>query len=102
MRKLGVEELIRAVQAMYTNAKSNVRVNGQFGLRFDINVGVHQGSVLRPILFIIVMEALSREFRTSCPLELLYTDNRLIIAGTQEELLEKFSRWKTNIGSKGL
>ena len=30
-RKLGVEDwLIRTVQAMYTNAKSSMRVNGQF------------------------------------------------------------------------
>ena len=27
-----------------------------------VGVGVHQGSVLNPLLFIIVLEALSREF----------------------------------------
>ena len=29
--------------------------------------GVHQGSVLSPLLFIIILEALSREFQTGCP-----------------------------------
>ena len=57
---------------MYENAKSYVRVNGLFSDEFYIKVGVHQGVVLTPLLFIIVMEALSREFRVGCPWELLY------------------------------
>ena len=32
---------------------------------FNVKVGMHQGSVLSPMLFIIVLEALSREFRES-------------------------------------
>ena len=68
MRKLGTDEwIIRAVQAMYANARSSVRVNGQYSSEFNVGVGVHQGSVLSPLLFIMVMEALSREFRTGCP-----------------------------------
>ena len=71
MRKLGVDEWIVAlVQAMYTNAKSRVRVNGSYSDVFEVNVGVHQGSVLSPLLFIMVLEALSQEFSTGCPWEL--------------------------------
>ena len=37
MKKCWVEEwLIGTVQAMYTNAKSSVRVNGQYGPWFDV------------------------------------------------------------------
>ena len=42
---------------------------------FSVRVGVHQGSVLSPLLFIIVLEALSREFREGLPMELLYADD---------------------------
>ena len=42
---------------------------------FSVKVGVHQGSVLSPLLFITVLEALSQEFRTGCPCELLYADD---------------------------
>uniref|UniRef100_A0A3Q1EIF3 Uncharacterized protein n=1 Tax=Acanthochromis polyacanthus TaxID=80966 RepID=A0A3Q1EIF3_9TELE len=63
MRKVGVEEwLLKVVQAMYRHAKSKVRVGDTYSEAFDIRVGVHQGSVLSPLLFIIVLEAISREF----------------------------------------
>ena len=39
---------------------------------FSVKVGVHPGSVLSPLLFIIVLEALSREFSEGLPMEQLY------------------------------
>ena len=61
-------------------------------------MGVHQGSVLSLLLFIIVLEALAREFRTGCPWELLYTDDLMISAESMEELLERCrhgrQRWR--------
>ena len=65
---VGSEEgAIRIIQGMCTNARSRVRVNGQYSEEFGVWVGVHQGSVLSPLLFILVLEALSREFRTGVP-----------------------------------
>ena len=48
MRKLGVEECaVRVVQSMYIGAKSRVKINNQLSDEFGVNVGVHQGSVLK-------------------------------------------------------
>ena len=47
-------------------ARSRTRVNSSFSEEFEVKVGVDQGSVLSPLLFIIVLEALSREFRVGC------------------------------------
>ena len=49
-----------------------------------MKVGVHQGSVLSPLLFIIVLEALSRDFREGLPRELLYADDLVLMAETEE------------------
>ena len=50
-----------------------------------MKVGVHQGSVLSPLLFIIVLEAMSREFRCGVPWEDLYADDLVIIAESLSE-----------------
>ena len=44
---------------MYANAPSCVHVGEGYSEEFEVKVGVHQGSVLSPLLFIIVLEALS-------------------------------------------
>ena len=56
-----------------------MRVNGQCSEEFGVGVGVHQGSV-----FILVLEALSCEFRTGVPWELMYADDLAVIADTLE------------------
>ena len=87
---------------MYANARSRLRVNGQLSEEFGVGVVVHQGSVLSPLLFILVLEALSREFRTGVPWELLYADDLVIIADSLEECISKLKAWKTGVESKGV
>jgi len=72
MRKLGEEEwLVSAVMSTYTDAKTVVRTVHCNSSSFEVKVGMHQGSVLSPLLFVIVVEATSREFRVDLPWELL-------------------------------
>ena len=103
MRKLGIDEwLVRLVQSIYKDVRSRVRVGDGYSDEFGVGVGVHQGSVLSRLLFIIVLEALSREFCTGCPWELLYADDLMISAESMEELLVKVQTWKTEMEKKGL
>ena len=100
---LGIDEwIVRFVQTMYHNTKSRVRVNNTFTDEFGVKVGVHQGSVLSPLLFIIVLKALSCEFRTGTPWELLYADDLVIVAETEEDLRRKLTKWKAEMEEKGL
>ena len=68
---------------------------------FKVKVGVHQGSVLSPLLFVIVLEALSREFREGLPMELLCADDLVLVAETRKLLLEKLRKWKRGMVKKG-
>ena len=61
-----------------------MRLNGRESKAFTVKVGVHQGSVLSPLLFIIVLEAMSREFREGLPMELLYADDLVLMAELEE------------------
>ena len=103
LKKLGVEEwIVRLVQGMYANARSCVRVGEGYSEEFEVKVGVHQGSVLSPLLFIIVLDALSREFCSGVPWEGLYADDLVIIAESLEECVRRLLIWKEAMEKKGL
>ena len=103
LRSVGVEEwLVTVIRAMYEGARTAVRVKDGESDSFEVKVGVHQGSVLSPLLFIIVLEALSKEFVMGLPWELLYADDLCLIAETKEELVERLKGWKDALKLKGL
>ena len=62
-----------------------------------MNVGVHQGSVLSPLLFIIVMEVVIHTVREGLPWEMLYADD---LVGKCEELKEKLRKWNECLKDK--
>jgi len=51
---------------------------------------------------LIVIEAISREFRVALPWELLYADDLAVIAETEKELIIRLNEWKDNVESKGM
>ena len=75
-----VDQLLRVLIVINGNSKG-----------FEAKVGMHQGSGLSPLLFVIVMEAISREFRVALPWELLYADDLAVIAETEEELIKRLN-----------
>ena len=90
------------MQGMYANARSRVHVGEGYSEEFEVKVGVHQGSVLSPLLFIIVLEALSREFRSGVPWEDLYADDLAIIAESLEKCVWRLLTRKEAMEKKGL
>ena len=96
------EWIVCLVQGMYSNARSCVCVGEGYSEEFEVKVGVHQGSVLSPLLFIIVLEALSTEFRCGVPWEDLYADDLVIIAESLEECVRRLLTWKNAMEEKGL
>ena len=87
---------------MYKEVRSRVRVGDEYSNSFDVQVAVHQGSVLSPLFFFIVLEALSMEFRTGCPWEILYADDLVVSAQYMDELLVKLRIWRSEMEKKGL
>jgi len=103
LRRLGVKEwVVKTIQAMYDGAKTSVKFGNCESGEFEVKVGVHQGSVLSPLLFIVVLEALSKKFREGLPWELFYADDLALLAESEEKLLEKIGLWKRRMEEKGL
>ena len=84
------------------NASTSVKLGASESVEFAIKVGVHQESVLSPLLFIIVLEALSKKFRIGLRWELFYADDLALLAESEEELLEMIRQWKDGMEQKGL
>src|SRR5437870_13706674 len=67
LRKRGVDEwLINVIRSMYEGATTAVKFKERESVEFEVKF-VHQGSVLSPLLFIIVIDTLPEEFREGLP-----------------------------------
>ena len=51
-----------------------------------MKIGLHQGSVLSPLLFPTVMDVVTSEVRSGLPSEPLYADDLVLMAPTMEQL----------------
>src|SRR5258706_15002376 len=89
-------------QAMYEGVTTSVKLGAGETEEFSVRVGVHQGSVLSPLLFIIVLEELSKKFRVDLPWELFYADDLALMEESEQELIVKIKLWKTGMEEKGL
>ena len=66
------------------------------------NPGLHQGSALSPLLFIIIMDVWAEEARTKPPWAMLFVDDLVLVSETVEEVEEELERWRAVIENKGL
>ena len=83
-------------------ARTKVKVGTHLSEEFEEDAGVHQGSVLSPLLFVIVVDVVTNEIKEGMLQEILYVDNIVLIAESMAELQEKIYGWKSARKSKGL
>ena len=103
MRKKGLfEVIVRAVMSLYDGAKTRVRVGSAYSEEFEVKDGVHQGSVLSPLLFAIVVDVVTENARRGVVNELLYADDLILMSETMEDLKKRFWNWKNALESKAL
>ena len=83
------ERLIVLVMTLYSNARSRVRALAGTSDEFGIGVGVHQGSALSPLLLAVIMKEATRTARGEGLRNLLYADELVITAESEEETVRK-------------
>ena len=95
MRKKGLSEvMVWAFMSLYDGAKTKVRVGFAYSEEFKVKVGVHQESVLSPLLFAIVVDVTTENARRGVVFELLYADNLVLMNEDMEDLKKKFLNWR--------
>ena len=89
---------------MNVNARSRVCVGDGFNEEFVWSEGwcSPRLSVLSPLLFITVLEALSHEFRSGVPWEDLCADDLVVIAESLNECVGRLLTWKEAMEEIGL
>ena len=101
-KKRTPEVLDRSVMSMYDGAITRARVDSDLSEEFEVEVEMHQGSVLSPFLFAVVVDVVTEFASEGALSELLYADDLVLISETIEGLRNKFLEWKEALESKGL
>ena len=94
--------LVNGVMSLYEVCKTAVLVDGELSSSFSVKVGVHQGSALSPLLFIMVIDVLTEDVRDGSLMELLYSDDHVLCGESLNDVMGKYKRWKNAAEGKGL
>ena len=93
---------MRVIKGLYQDSRTTVQCGAGFTESFPVKVGLHQGSVLSPFLFALVVDTVSKGAKRPLPNDLLYADDLAIVAESEEELQERLIQWQENLENKGL
>ena len=78
-----------------------MKVEGEDSKAFMVRVGIYQGSVLLPFIFVVVMDVMTEEVVKEGH-ALMYADDLVLICETKEEARQRFVAWRNALESKGL
>ena len=79
---------------MYEKTKARVVVGEGASQEFEVNIGLRQGSVLCPLLFIAVLDLVSRKTVIEDAMQkLLYAVDLGLLANGKQELHETLEEW---------
>ena len=95
------EVLVKAVMSLYEGSRTKVRVGSGLSEESGVRVGVHQGSVISPLIFAIVVDAVTEQVRKGLLNKMLYSDDPVLMSENLEDLRERFQRWRGALDSKG-
>ena len=87
---------------LYKGCKTAVSVDGELSSSFSVKIGIHQGSALSPLLFIMVMDVLTEDVREGSLMEFLFADNLVLCGESLNGVMDKYGRLKNAVEGKSL
>ena len=94
--------LVQAVMSLYEGSRTNVRVGSGTSEEFGEWVGVHQRSVLSPLIFAIMTDVVTQHAREGLLNEILYANDLVLMSESLDDQRERFQRQKSALEDKGL
>ena len=96
------EAYITIIQDMYKATKTRVKTRCGLTQYCNIEVGLHQGSTLSPLLFIIIMDVLASSIQRDPPWAMLFADDLVICEESRLEVEQQLHRWREVLEENGL
>ena len=87
---------------MYKNCSTKVRTTCGYIKAIEIQVGLHQGSALSLLLFIIIMDVITEEIGEDMPWTMLFADDLGLCDSSCEHLERRLELWRERMKSVGL
>ena len=84
-------------QDMYDSRMTVVRCAVGVTDGFKVEVGLHQGSALKPFLFAMVTDRITDEVRLEFPLMMMFADYIGIFSESREQLEENLEKWRSAV-----
>ena len=104
LRWMGVPEAeVRMVEGMYEKTTARVVVREGVSEEFEVKIGLRQGRVLSPLLFIAVLDLISRKTVVKDAMKkLLYANDLALVANGKQEIQETLEEWNGLFTRHGL
>ena len=90
--KKNLPEAYTTIQDMHKATKTRVKTRCGLTQYFDIEVGLHQGSTLSPLLFIIIMDVVPSTVQRDPPWAMLFVDDLVICEESRLEVQQPYSQ----------
>ena len=88
------ESELRVVDGTYEKTTARVVLGEDASEEFEVKIGLRQGSVLSPLLFIAVLDLIGRKtLMKDAMKKLLYADDMTLATNYKHELQETMEEW---------
>ena len=94
--------LVNGVMSLYKGCETAISDDVELSSSFSVKIGAHHGSGLSPLLFIMVMDVLTKDVKDGSLMKLLYVDDLVLSRESLSEVMDKNGRWKNAVEGRGL
>ena len=96
--RLVPEKYVKLVKDMYTGCRTKVRTVAGESSKFNVEVGLHQGSALSPYLF----HKLTERVRKEAPESMLFADDIVLCGDKDVDMTEYLESWRKELEERGM